>query len=179
MVLPQFAGRLCLLLWTLALPIAAAQQARYPGTLDVPYVPTNHATVEAMLRIAAVGPNDFVIDLGSGDGRILITAARKYGARGMGVDLDPQRVKESMANAKDADITQKYQEINVIARRGGRQMLVTDARMDGDTIAFILTEADDITSRRRFEGRVTGNAMEGTVRSDASARGEYKWRASK
>ena len=67
----------------------------------------------------------------------------------------------------------------MIARRGGRQMLVTDARMDGDTIAFILTEADDITSRRRFEGRVTGNAMEGTARGDASARGEYKWRATK
>jgi cyclopropane fatty-acyl-phospholipid synthase-like methyltransferase len=49
-----------------------------------------------------VGPNDFVIDLGSGDGRILITAARKHGARGFGVDLDPQRVKESIAGASKA-----------------------------------------------------------------------------
>ena len=79
---------------------AAAQQTRYPGNLDVPFVPTNQATVEAMLRIANVGPNDFVIDLGSGDGRILITAAKKHGARGFGVDIDPQRVKESIANAK-------------------------------------------------------------------------------
>lgn len=94
-------ARLLLLLAIATLP-AVAQQARYAGTLDVPFVPTNQPTVEAMLRIANVGPNDFVIDLGSGDGRILITAARKHGARGFGVDLDPQRVKESIAGASKA-----------------------------------------------------------------------------
>ncbi len=76
-------------------------------SLDVPFVPTNHATVEAMLRIANVGPDDFVIDLGSGDGRILITAARLHGARGFGVDLDPQRVKEATENAKAAGVADR------------------------------------------------------------------------
>ena len=95
--------------WLLASPAAAAEEARYPGNLDVPYVPTQPATVEAMLRIAGVGAGDFVIDLGSGDGRILITAVKKYGARGFGVDLDPQRVKESVANAKLAGVSDRAQ----------------------------------------------------------------------
>lgn len=78
-------------------------------SLDVPFVPTNQPTVEAMLRIANVGPNDFVIDLGSGDGRILIAAARLHGARGFGVDLDPQRVKESTENARAAGVADRVQ----------------------------------------------------------------------
>ena len=274
--------RLFLLAVFFALP-AAAQLVRYPGTLDVPYVPTNYATVEAMLRIANVGPNDFVIDLGSGDGRILIMAAKKHGARGFGVDIDPQRVKESIANAQEAgvsdrvqfhqrnlfdtrigeatvvtmyllprvnlelrprlfaelkpgtrvvshdfdmgdwkpdlrasvrgagsevyywimpaqvaglwtvqagggrgpqayelDITQKYQEINMVARRAGRQLVVAESRLDGDAITFVLVDHDDAATRRRFEGKVSGNSMEGTARNEAgSARGEHKWRASK
>jgi hypothetical protein len=60
----------------LAAPLRA--QIAAPPRLDVPFVPTPQATVEAMLRVANVGPNDFVIDLGSGDGRILITAARSH-----------------------------------------------------------------------------------------------------
>jgi len=263
-------------------PPSAAQQARYPGNLDVPYVPTNRATVDAMLRVAGVGPNDFVIDLGSGDGRILITAVRNFGARGFGVDLDPQRVKESIANAKAAgvseraqfhqrnlfdtkiseatvvtmyllpkvnvqlrprllaelkpgtrvvshdfdmgdwrpdlrvsvrgggdvlywvipaqaggvwklqvtgerggqeyelDVSQKYQELNVVARRAGRQMLVVDPRMDGDAISFILVDNEDPVYRRRFEGRVGAGTMEGTARGDANAPPvEQRWRATK
>ena len=275
-------ARLLLSLAIVTLP-AVAQQARYAGNLDVPFVPTNQPTVEAMLRIANVGPNDFVIDLGSGDGRILITAARKHGARGFGVDLDPQRVKESIANAKEAgvadrvqfhqrnlfdtkigeatvltmyllqrvnlelrprlftelkpgtrvvshdfdmgdwkpdlrttvrgagseiyywvipaqvnglwkvqvssahgnqdyelDIMQKYQEINVLARRAGQQTLVISSRLDGDTIDFILVDQEDSSYRRRFEGRVTGNVMQGMARSDVTAgRGDYKWRATR
>ncbi|HKA46265.1 MAG TPA: SAM-dependent methyltransferase [Burkholderiales bacterium] len=271
-----------ILAWALALP-AAAQDTKYPGNLDVPFVPTNQATVEAMLRIAGVGPNDFLIDLGSGDGRILITAAKKYGARGFGVDLDPQRVKESTAYAREAgvaeraqfyqrnlfdtriseatvltmyllprvnlalrsrlfaelkpgtrvvshdfdmgdwkadlqasvrgagsqiyfwvipaqvgglwklqvgsergtqeyelDITQKYQEINVVARRAGKQVVVISPRLDGDTIAFVLVDHDDPVYRRRFDGKVAGNTIEGNARGEANAlRGEYKWRATK
>ena len=78
-------------------------------SLDVPFVPTNQPTVEAMLRIANVGPNDYVIDLGSGDGRILITAARLRGARGFGVDLDPRRVKEATGSAKTAGVADRVQ----------------------------------------------------------------------
>jgi SAM-dependent methyltransferase len=85
-----FAAVLCL-----AAPVALAQ-----FNYDVPYVPTPYVVVEEMLRLARVGPDDFVMDLGSGDGRILIAAARKFGARGMGVDLDPDRIEESVYSAQ-------------------------------------------------------------------------------
>ena len=91
--------------------IAWAQQSQpsveYLRGLNVPYVPTNQATVEAMLRIAGVRAGDFVIDLGSGDGRILITAAKLHGARGLGVDLDPERVRESRENARVAGVADR------------------------------------------------------------------------
>jgi SAM-dependent methyltransferase len=88
---------------------AQPRRIQPPKSLDVPYVPTNQPTVEAMLRVANVGPDDFVIDLGSGDGRILITAARLRGARGFGVDIDPQRVKEGTENAKAAGVADRVQ----------------------------------------------------------------------
>jgi hypothetical protein len=92
----------------LALAAATAGGARAQRVeSDVPYVPTNPPTVEAMLRIANVGPNDLVMDLGSGDGRIVITAARRYGARGLGVELDPERVRESIANARAAGVSER------------------------------------------------------------------------
>jgi SAM-dependent methyltransferase len=89
--------------------LVAAAPLHAQRSLDVPFVPTNQPTVEAMLRIANVGPNDYVIDLGSGDGRILITAARLRGARGFGVDLDPRRVKEATENAKTAGVADRVQ----------------------------------------------------------------------
>ncbi len=73
----------------------------------MPYVPTPYVVVEEMLRLAEVGPDDFVIDLGSGDGRILIDAARKFGARGVGVDLDPERIAESVDNAQAAGVSER------------------------------------------------------------------------
>jgi len=72
--------------------------------LDVPYIATDMQVVDAMLGMAAVHPDDYVIDLGSGDGRILIAAARSSGARGFGVDIDPARIRESTANARDAGV---------------------------------------------------------------------------
>jgi ribosomal protein L11 methylase PrmA len=77
--------------------VVAAQDAptRRP---DVIYVPTPEAVVEAMLQVAGVTKNDIVYDLGCGDGRIPVTAARKYGARGIGIDIDPQRIKEANEN---------------------------------------------------------------------------------
>jgi SAM-dependent methyltransferase len=72
--------------------------------LDVPYVPTPQAVVDRMLTLAKVTADDFVIDLGSGDGRILIAAAKKYGARGFGVDIDPRRIAEANANARKAGV---------------------------------------------------------------------------
>lgn len=71
--------------------------------LDVPYVPTPQSVVDQMVELADVSPSDYVIDLGSGDGRIVITAAKK-GATGHGIDLDPQRISEARANAAKAGV---------------------------------------------------------------------------
>ena len=72
--------------------------------LDVWYVPTPHEIVERMLDVAKVRPGDVVYDLGCGDGRMVIAAAKKYGTRGVGVDLDPARIHEARANAKRAGV---------------------------------------------------------------------------
>jgi len=76
-------------------------------SLEVPYVPTPYDVVEEMLRIADVGKDDVVYDLGCGDGRIIIMAAEKMGARGVGVDIDPQRIEESRENAIKAKVTDR------------------------------------------------------------------------
>ncbi len=96
-----------LMLLALAFPAAAQQDFKYLKKLETPYVPTNQPTVDAMLRIANVGPGDVVIDLGSGDGRILITAAKYRGARGFGVDLDQELVTESLDHAKAAGVSDR------------------------------------------------------------------------
>jgi hypothetical protein len=89
-----------------ALTVLSVACAR-AGESRVPYVPTPQEVVDRMLEIAKVGPRDYLIDLGSGDGRIVITAARKYGARGFGVDLNPVRIKEANENAQRARVTDK------------------------------------------------------------------------
>ncbi len=72
---------------------------------DVPYVPTPQKVVNKMLKMAEISKDDVVYDLGCGDGRIVVTAADKYGAKGIGVDIDPQRIKESRKNAKEKGVT--------------------------------------------------------------------------
>ena len=79
----------------------------WAGEARVPYVPTPQEVVDRMLETARVGPSDYLIDLGSGDGRIVITAARKHGARGFGVDLNPERIKESNENARSAGVADR------------------------------------------------------------------------
>ena len=74
---------------------------------DVFYVPTPQAVVDAMLKMAKVTDTDVVFDLGCGDGRIPITAASKYGARGVGIDIDPKRIAEANENAKAAGVVGK------------------------------------------------------------------------
>jgi SAM-dependent methyltransferase len=74
---------------------------------DILFVPTPQPAVEAMLDLAGVGPGDVVYDLGSGDGRIPITAASKYGARGVGVDIDPVMVRKARANAEKAGVADR------------------------------------------------------------------------
>lgn len=73
--------------------------------LDVPYVPSKPEVVAEMLRMANVGKNDILYDLGCGDGRIVITAAQLYGTRGVGLDIDPDRIEESRENAAKANVT--------------------------------------------------------------------------
>jgi SAM-dependent methyltransferase len=83
----------------------AAPQKRPDAQNLAPYVPTPQEVVDRMLQLAEVTKTDIVYDLGCGDGRIPITAAKTYGARGFGVDIDPQRIIEANANAKAAGVT--------------------------------------------------------------------------
>jgi len=89
-----------------ALPLFA-QEAR--PKLDVPYVPTPMEVVNKMLDMGKVGRNDVLYDLGCGDGRIVITAAKERGARGVGVDIDPQRIAEANENAQKAGVQDRVQ----------------------------------------------------------------------
>ena len=77
------------------------------GVGDVVYVPTPQIVVDEMLRMAKTGPKDFIIDLGSGDGRMVITAAKKFGARGFGVDLSDSLLKESNKSAVDQGVSDR------------------------------------------------------------------------
>jgi SAM-dependent methyltransferase len=89
-------------------PVAHGQQpAVDQATMrrpDVIYVPTSPEVVEAMLKMANVTKDDVVYDLGCGDGRIVVAAARAFGARAIGIDIDPQRIAEANANAKTAGV---------------------------------------------------------------------------
>ena len=114
---PQGTGRPAGLLARLALAVmlaggAAAQAWAQSPRLDVPFVPTPQPVVDRMLELAKVKPDDLIYDLGSGDGRIVITAAKRYGARGIGIDLDPQRIREARDNAREAGVEGKVQFVN-------------------------------------------------------------------
>lgn len=93
------------LMLALAGPLAATAPQGLPTPASLaPYVPTPQDVVDRMLKLAEVTSKDLVYDLGCGDGRIVITAAQRYGARGVGVDIDPQRIAESEANARKAGV---------------------------------------------------------------------------
>ena len=87
----------------------ALQDAPPPLRKDVPYVPTSDAVVNAMLKLAEVRRGDVVYDLGCGDGRIVITAAKRHGVRGVGIDIDPERIAESRKNARRAGVEQRVE----------------------------------------------------------------------
>jgi len=86
----------------LTVPLSAQQTATSESL--APFVPTPQEVVDRMLALAKVTKSDVVYDLGCGDGRIVVTAAKQFGAKGVGVDIDPQRIKESEANAKAAGV---------------------------------------------------------------------------
>src|SRR5918995_381324 len=79
--------------------VARAQEGKI-----VPYVPTPPEVVERMLELAQVKKGDVLYDLGSGDGRIVVTAAKKYGVRAIGFEIDPERIKESQENIRKAGV---------------------------------------------------------------------------
>lgn len=93
----------------MAVTLLATPSAHAQWPYEVPYVPSPQVVVDEMLRLANVTKDDFVMDLGSGDGRILITAARKFGARGVGVDLDEDLIAQSEENARAAGVTERVQ----------------------------------------------------------------------
>lgn len=89
--------------------IHARAQSEPERPLDVPYVPTPQPVVDKMLEMAQVQDGDVVYDLGCGDGRIVITAARDHGARGVGIDIDPVRIREANENARSAGVADKVE----------------------------------------------------------------------
>jgi SAM-dependent methyltransferase len=96
--------RLSLVLILAACALAQEKQLRTP---DVVYVPTPENVVQQMLKLANVKKGDVIYDLGCGDGRTVITAAKDFGARGVGIDINPERIKESQENAKSAGVTDR------------------------------------------------------------------------
>lgn len=104
------------------LPRAQAQQM-----FDVPFVPTPYVVIEEMLRLAGVTAQDFVMDLGSGDGRVLITAAERYGVRGLGVDLDGELVAQSREAAAAAGVADRvtFEQQDLFKTDLGRATVIT------------------------------------------------------
>ena len=123
---------------------------RSSAKLDAPYVVSDFDVVNAMLAMAEVRPDDQVIDLGSGDGRILIAAARSHGARGLGVDIDAARIRESTANARAAGVA------NRVTFR--RQDLFNTPLGDADVLTLYLTEEVN----RRLRPRILAQMRPGT-----------------
>jgi len=99
------------------------------------YVPTEQVVVEKMLQMAKVTKADVVYDLGCGDGRIVITAAKKYGAKGVGVDIDPPRIRESLANLKKAGVAE-----GLVDFRQGDALKVKDLEKATVIMLYMLPE---------------------------------------
>src|SRR5678816_2183533 len=107
------ARRLILLLAILATTVVVPARAQQPlRSPDVIFVPTPQEVVDAMLKLAKVTKNDVIYDLGSGDGRIPITAAKTYGARAVGIDIDPQRIREANESLKAAGVGDRVKFLN-------------------------------------------------------------------
>jgi SAM-dependent methyltransferase len=132
--------------------------------LDAPNVATDLEAVDAMLGMAEVRPGDYVVDLGSGDGRILIAAARSFGARGFGVDIDPARIREANANARDAGVTGR------VAFR--RQDLFQTPIAEADVLTLYLTPQVNLRLRPRILSQMRPGAR---VVSNDYDMGDWHW----
>jgi hypothetical protein len=124
--MPVFISRFRLAAYATVL-VSATLTAAEPERTGGPYVPTPQVVVDAMLDFAKVGAKDFVVDLGSGDGRIVLTAAQKYRARGMGVEIDPELVKQSNAEAQKRGLAERvsFREQDVLQAQIGDATVVT------------------------------------------------------
>jgi SAM-dependent methyltransferase len=133
----------------LSLPNEAAGQ-RPARTPDIYFAPTPQPVADAMLKLARVSPNDVVFDLGSGDGRILILAAQKYGARGVGIELDPRLVEISRQVAREGEVSDRV------------------AFIEGDLFTADISEATVVTLylsatvNSRLEPKLRGELRPGT-----------------
>ncbi len=129
-----------LLPW-LPLPLRAADDDP-PTGLIVPYVPTEPAVVDKMLELAALQRGDTLYDLGCGDGRIVITAAQRYGVRGVGIDLNPERIAEARANAKAAGVEKQVRFL--------QQDLLTADVSEADAVSLYLLPRVNLQLRPRL-----------------------------
>lgn len=119
----------------LSVTLAAAQPAPPQPRQVAPYVPTTEAGVDAMLNLARVTSADVVYDLGCGDGRIVIAAARNFGARGVGIDFDPARIAEAKENARRAGVEK-------LVRFERRDFFATDIREATVVTLFLLPDVN-------------------------------------
>ena len=127
------AVRLLLTLLIIVLPAGAANAQQAPlRKPDVIYVPTPQEVVDTMLKLAGVKRGDVVYDLGCGDGRLVVSAA-KLGARGVGVDIDPQRVKEAKENARRNGVAGRVTILN-------EDLFTTDIRPATVVMLFLLPD---------------------------------------
>ena len=139
---------------------AAATQPRSP---DVIFVPTPNDVVDKMLEMARVTAKDVVYDLGCGDGRIVITAAQKFGARGVGVDIDPQRIREARQNASRGKVADKVRFIE-------GDLFETDISEATVVTLYLLTELN-----LKLRPKLMKDLQPGTrVVSHAFAMGDWK-----
>ena len=132
--------------------------------LDAPNVASAMEVVDAMLGLAQVRPGEHVVDLGSGDGRILIAAARSNGARGLGVDIDPARIAEADANARAAGVT------GLVAFR--RQDLFQTPLAGADVLTLYLTQEVNLRLRPRILAEMRPGAR---VVSHDYHMGDWRW----
>jgi len=116
-----------MVLAVLSVATVAAQSAAPRREPDVPYVPTTETAVQAMLKLGDVKKSDVVYDLGCGDGRIVIAAAKSFGARGVGIDINPVRIGEAKENAKKAGVEKlvRFEENDLFDAKIGEATVVT------------------------------------------------------
>jgi len=117
----------------LVLSFAIGPTLAQDTTWRVPFITTPNDVVERMLELAGTRADDFVVDLGSGDGRIVITAARKYGARGLGIELDDKLVQVSRQNARQAGLADRVQFVQ-------GDVLITDFSQASVVTVYLLPE---------------------------------------